>query len=82
MKRMFLKTLGAAAVLALALPVAAQTKLKWAHVYEHRVVAGVLDTVTEAVREFSGRIVALFPGFTGEYVRAVRTPDLGDYLLT
>ena len=29
-----------------------------------------------------GRIVALFPGFTGEYVRAVRTPDLGDYLLT
>jgi tripartite ATP-independent transporter DctP family solute receptor len=34
MKRLFLKTLGAAAVLALALPVAAQTKLKWAHVYE------------------------------------------------
>lgn len=34
MKRMFLKTLGAAALLALALPATAQTKLKWAHVYE------------------------------------------------
>jgi cation diffusion facilitator CzcD-associated flavoprotein CzcO len=27
----------------------------------------------------SGRIVALFPGFTREYVRAVRRPDLADY---
>jgi tripartite ATP-independent transporter DctP family solute receptor len=34
MKRALLKTLLAAAVLALALPAAAQTKLKWAHVYE------------------------------------------------
>ena len=34
MKRTMLKTLLAAAVVALALPVAAQTKLKWAHVYE------------------------------------------------
>jgi tripartite ATP-independent transporter DctP family solute receptor len=34
MKRTLLKTLLAAAVVALALPAAAQTKLKWAHVYE------------------------------------------------
>ena len=34
MKRTMLKTLLAAAVVALAFPVAAQTKLKWAHVYE------------------------------------------------
>jgi TRAP-type C4-dicarboxylate transport system substrate-binding protein len=34
MKRMMLKTLLAAAVVAFALPAAAQTKLKWAHVYE------------------------------------------------
>lgn len=34
MKRTLLKTLLAAAVLAVALPAAAQTKLKWAHVYE------------------------------------------------
>ena len=34
MKRMTLKTFLAAAVLAMALPAAAQTKLKWAHVYE------------------------------------------------
>lgn len=34
MKRTFLKTLVGAAALALALPVMAQTKLKWAHVYE------------------------------------------------
>jgi tripartite ATP-independent transporter DctP family solute receptor len=34
MKRALLKTLLAAAVVALALPAAAQTKLKWAHVYE------------------------------------------------
>ena len=34
MKRTMLKTLLAAAAVALALPVAAQTKLKWAHVYE------------------------------------------------
>ena len=27
----------------------------------------------------TGRIVALFPGFTREYVRAVRKPDLADY---
>ena len=27
----------------------------------------------------NGRIVALFPGFTREYVQAVRKPDLGDY---
>ena len=27
----------------------------------------------------SGRIVALFPGFTREYVRAVRRPDFGAY---
>lgn len=29
-----------------------------------------------------GRIVALFPGFTAEYVRAVRQPKLSDYTLT
>ena len=34
MKRTMLKTLLATAVVALAFPVAAQTKLKWAHVYE------------------------------------------------
>src|SRR6187431_3748951 len=34
MKRTLLKTLLAAAVVAVAMPVAAQTKLKWAHVYE------------------------------------------------
>ena len=34
MKRTMLKTLLAAAVLAVALPASAQTKLKWAHVYE------------------------------------------------
>jgi tripartite ATP-independent transporter DctP family solute receptor len=34
MKRVLLKTLLAAAVVAMALPAAAQTKLKWAHVYE------------------------------------------------
>jgi tripartite ATP-independent transporter DctP family solute receptor len=34
MKRTLLKTLLAAAVMALALPASAQTKLKWAHVYE------------------------------------------------
>ena len=34
MKRTLLKTLLAAAVVAIALPAAAQTKLKWAHVYE------------------------------------------------
>jgi tripartite ATP-independent transporter DctP family solute receptor len=34
MKRTLLKTLLAATVVALALPAAAQTKLKWAHVYE------------------------------------------------
>lgn len=34
MKRQLLKTLLAAAVVAVALPAAAQTKLKWAHVYE------------------------------------------------
>ena len=34
MKRTILKTLLATAVVALAFPVAAQTKLKWAHVYE------------------------------------------------
>jgi TRAP-type C4-dicarboxylate transport system substrate-binding protein len=34
MKRMLLKTLLAAAVVAIVMPVAAQTKLKWAHVYE------------------------------------------------
>ena len=27
-----------------------------------------------------GRIIALFPGFTREYVRAVRRPDLGNYV--
>ena len=34
MKRTLLKTLLAAAVVAIVMPVAAQTKLKWAHVYE------------------------------------------------
>ena len=34
MKPMLLKTLLAAAVVAIVMPVAAQTKLKWAHVYE------------------------------------------------
>ena len=34
MKRTLLKTLLAAAVVAMAMPAAAQTKLKWAHVYE------------------------------------------------
>jgi len=33
MKRTLLKTLLAAAVVAVAMPVAAQTTLKWAHVY-------------------------------------------------
>ena len=33
MKRTFLKTLVGAAALALSLPLLAQTKLKWAHVY-------------------------------------------------
>jgi hypothetical protein len=29
----------------------------------------------------NGRIVALFPGFTAEYVRAVRRPNWADYTL-
>ena len=28
-----------------------------------------------------GRVVALFPGFTAEYVKAVRRPDLSQYRL-
>lgn len=32
---------------------------KWAHIYEHRIVNGVLDTVDQAVRVFSGRIADL-----------------------
>jgi hypothetical protein len=27
----------------------------------------------------TGRIVALFPGFTREYVQATRQPDFADY---
>jgi hypothetical protein len=27
----------------------------------------------------SGRVVAIFPGFTREYVQAVRQPDFTDY---
>ncbi len=30
-------------------------------------------------RAENGRIVALFPGFTREYVRSVNRPDLRDY---
>lgn len=29
----------------------------------------------------NGRVVALFPGFTSEYVKSVRTPDMKDYVL-
>jgi len=29
----------------------------------------------------SGRVIALFPGFTREYVNAVKTVDLNDYTL-
>jgi hypothetical protein len=27
----------------------------------------------------SGKVVALFPGFTREYVNAIARPDFGDY---
>ena len=32
-------------------------------------------------RSDNGRIVALWPGFTREYVRGIEKPDFGDYVI-
>lgn len=42
-------------------------------------LAGSVSQCRSWYRMDSGRIIALFPGFTREYVRAVRQPSLNDY---
>lgn len=49
---------------------------KWAHVYEHRVVDGVLDSVAEAVRVFSGRIADLTDDGQYTFIEIKHTLDV------
>ncbi len=48
---------------------------------QSRLAGSVWSLCRSWYRAENGRIVALFPGFTREYVRAVRKPDLSDYHL-
>jgi cation diffusion facilitator CzcD-associated flavoprotein CzcO len=46
-----------------------------------RLAGSVWSQCRSWYRTDSGRIVALWPGFTGEYVRGLTAPDWGDYQL-
>ena len=46
---------------------------------QERLSGSVWSLCRSWYRTQEGRIVALFPGFTAEYVKAVRRPDLNDY---
>ena len=48
---------------------------------QERLSGSVWSLCRSWYRTQEGRIVALFPGFTAEYVKAVRRPDLNDYRL-
>lgn len=51
------------------------------HSLQERLAGSVWSQCRSWYRMDNGKIVALFPGFTAEYVRAVRRPDLGHYQL-
>jgi len=48
---------------------------------QERLAGSVWTHCRSWYRMEGGRVVALFPGFTAEYVKAVRRPDLNDYRL-
>jgi hypothetical protein len=48
---------------------------------QSRLAGSVWSLCRSWYRMENGRIVALFPGFTAEYVRAVRRPNWADYTL-
>ncbi len=64
--------------------IAVKPEIQRAHnaALQERLKGSVWSQCSSWYRMEGGRIVALFPGFTREYVQAVRTPRLSDYLLT
>jgi hypothetical protein len=48
---------------------------------QQRLAGSVWSLCRSWYRTPDGRITALFPGFTAEYVKAVRRPNLADYEL-
>jgi cation diffusion facilitator CzcD-associated flavoprotein CzcO len=50
------------------------------HALQRRLAASVWTQCRSWYRMEAGRIVALWPGYTREYVRAIARPDFGDYV--
>lgn len=64
-----------------AIEVRADAQARWNDALQSRLAGSVWSLCRSWYRMDNGRIVALFPGFTREYVRAVRRPDWAAYKL-
>ncbi|RPE70823.1 cation diffusion facilitator CzcD-associated flavoprotein CzcO [Tibeticola sediminis] len=64
-----------------AIEVRAEAQRRWNERLQSRLAGSVWSLCRSWYRMENGRIVALFPGFTAEYVRAVRRPNWADYTL-
>ena len=53
----------------------------WNRDLQQRLGSSVWSQCRSWYRMENGRVIAIFPGFTREYVKAVKKPDLADYTL-